>query len=173
MEIVEYRDVAGYPGYRVGSDGSVWSQHRVGGPPLYDDWVLKSQRRHRKSGYFYVGLYRDGKTRSIAVHRLVLQAFVGLRPAGKQCRHRDGDQANNRSLNLCWGTPLENSDDKTFHGTKPVGAGVPSSKLTDRQIIEIRARRRRGEKLRTIAAAFGVHNATISRICTGRQWVHV
>jgi hypothetical protein len=171
MEIVEYRDVVGYPGYRVGSDGTIWSRHRIGGKVLHSDWALKAPRC--KSGYLYVGLYRERKTQTVAVHRLVLEAFVGPRPQGMQCRHRDGDPRNNRRTNLTWGTPQQNSDDKLLHGTFLRGSNISSAKLTESQVLEIRDRRRSGEKLRVIAAEFGVHNATVSRVCTSRQWVHV
>ena len=174
MESVEYREVPGYPGYRVGSDGTVWSQHTVGGGKTPNgEWLLKRPTRHNRSGYSYTGLYAKKKTRTTAVHRLIATVFLGPRPVGMQCRHLNGDQADNRVENLAWGTAQDNADDKAAHGTQVRGSKCGSAKLTESQIVEIKARRRAGQRLRIIAAAFGVHNATISRICTGDQWAHV
>ncbi len=50
------------------------------------------------------------------VHCLVLEAFIGPRPEGYVCRHKDGDPANNHISNLSWGTLRENYDDTIKHG---------------------------------------------------------
>ena len=42
------------------------------------------------------------------VHYLVLEAFVGARPAGLQCNHKDGCKQNNKIENLEWVSPSEN-----------------------------------------------------------------
>lgn len=51
------------------------------------------------------------------VYHLVLEAFVGPRPLGTECRHLDGNSQNDRLDNLCWGTKIENTEDKIRHGT--------------------------------------------------------
>jgi hypothetical protein len=52
------------------------------------------------------------------VHELVLEAFSEPRPAPwMQGRHLDGLYLNNRAVNLAWGTPAENAQDKIRHGT--------------------------------------------------------
>jgi len=48
---------------------------------------------------------------------LVATAFHGPCPDGQQCRHLNGDPADNRSDNLKWGTPSEQAHDKVRHGT--------------------------------------------------------
>jgi hypothetical protein len=64
-----------------------------------------------------VGLRLNGKLYSRRVHSLVLLAFVGPRPPGMECCHRNGDRTDNRLLNLRWGTASSNSFDKVRHGT--------------------------------------------------------
>jgi hypothetical protein len=54
--------------------------------------------------------------RNQRVHKLVMEAFVGPCPPGKQCLHRDGNGLNNRLENLRWGTPEENTQDMIKHG---------------------------------------------------------
>jgi HNH endonuclease len=70
-----------------------------------------------RKGYKSVSLRRDGKARTQQVHALVLEAFVGPRPAGFVTRHLDGNPANNDLTNLRWGTHSENVRDSIAHGT--------------------------------------------------------
>jgi hypothetical protein len=69
------------------------------------------------SGYLYVNLKRVGSQSQRAVHRLVLEAFVGPCPPGMEGCHNDGDQLNNRLDNLRWDTPSNNKLDSVRHGT--------------------------------------------------------
>lgn len=70
------------------------------------------------AGYAMVTLCPPGKPRRHAyVHHLVLEAFVGPCPLDMECRHLDGNPANNRPDNLAWGTKQENTADKVVHGT--------------------------------------------------------
>ncbi len=50
----------------------------------------------------------DGKSISKTVHRLVCAAFHGA-PDGRQADHLNGVKADNRSSNLEWVTPKENT----------------------------------------------------------------
>jgi hypothetical protein len=99
-----YLNVVGFPGYRVGDDGSVWRSWHGG-------WRLVPSRRHKK-GYRRVTLHRDGKRYHPLVHRLVLEAFVGPCPKGMEvCHYPDTDKANNRLGNIRWDTHAENMRD--------------------------------------------------------------
>lgn len=53
----------------------------------------------------------------VYVHTLVLEAFVGPRPAGKEACHWDGNPANNLLANLRWDTRSANQFDSVRHGT--------------------------------------------------------
>jgi hypothetical protein len=112
---VFFRHCPGHAGVCVGSDGSVWCCWSTGG----ERWTLKAQRAN-DGGYKRINL-SDGQSRKsrkkkqLMVHHLVLRAFVGPCPAGMQTRHLDGNPANNRLDNLCWGTPKENAEDCARH----------------------------------------------------------
>ena len=68
------------------------------------------------SGHLFVYL---GRGRKRYVHRLVLTAFRGACPPGKESLHRDGVPANNYLRNLRWGTRSENLlDDYRRHGKR-------------------------------------------------------
>lgn len=73
-----------------------------------------------------LGLKNKGKGGSSlrAVHRLVLEAFIGTRPKEMVCRHLDGNSLNNDLSNLKWGTKKENAQDCVKHGRRS-HAGSP------------------------------------------------
>jgi hypothetical protein len=83
--------------------------------------VLKPARS--SSGYPILNL---GRRAQQFVHRLVLETFVGPRPAGHQAVHGDGDRYNNALTNLRWATRKENEADKRRHGTLLLGARNPA-----------------------------------------------
>src|SRR5215472_269740 len=41
---VDYRDIPGFPGYRVGDDGSIWSAWRKGGRGPSYSWQKRKQQ---------------------------------------------------------------------------------------------------------------------------------
>ena len=56
----QYREIAGFPGYRVGDDGQVWSCKRRGGPSITfvgGEWHLLAHYR-TTHGYIQVTLSR-------------------------------------------------------------------------------------------------------------------
>lgn len=60
------------------------------------------------NGYHRVWLKRNNIKKRKRVHCLVLETFIGPRPKGKQCNHKDGNKLNNHVSNLEWVTPKEN-----------------------------------------------------------------
>jgi hypothetical protein len=100
--------------YRLWTDGRVESclglgrGRRRGHPSLWHP--IKPQGN--AEGYLSFTVRIDGKKRRFSIHRAVLISFVGPCPEGMECRHLDDDPANNQLSNLCWGTPLENAEDK-------------------------------------------------------------
>lgn len=65
-----------------------------------------------KSGHLFVYLGRGNKR---YLHRLVLEAFRGPCPKGKEARHRNGVASHNRLRNLIWGTRAQNLNDDYTH----------------------------------------------------------
>ena len=68
------------------------------------------------------------------------------------------------------GTPADNMRDKVEKNRQTKGAEVWCSRLTDEQVREIRKSK---ETQRSIAKRFGVGQATICDIRTGKTWKHV
>lgn len=92
---VHFRAVPGYGGkYIAGSDGSIWSL-TVKRPLRVD--------AHYRDRYLLVHLSDNNRRVSVYVHRLILLTFVGPRPKGLACCHKNSDRQDNRLSNLCWG----------------------------------------------------------------------
>lgn len=104
------------------------------------------------------------------VHTLVLEAFVGPRPAGFVTRHLNGNKRDNRLENLVWGSHKENARDRTAHGQAAHGARNGAAKLTYADVENIRqATGSYGFQAR-LARDYGVSETTISRIRLGKTW---
>ena len=164
------KDVVGFPGYLVGLDGSVWSCWTKQGVQL-DVWheLIGSPN---KGGYLCVGLWRERRQHTIPIHRLVLEAFVGPRPSGMQCRHYpDTSKTNNRLSNISWAEQSINENDKVSSGTSNKGIGHGNSKLNDKDIASIWDEYKSGRYTRKqIAANHGVSTHHIDRIIRGEHW---
>lgn len=173
---VTYKSIPGFPGYRVGDDGSVWLAWITcrSGRRLTDRWKpMKPSVGSR--GYLRVNLTpAGGPYHTFRVHRLVLEAFVGPCPEGMECRHLNGCKSDNRLCNLSWGTKEENRDDIRGHRGYAAGERHGQVKLTETQVREIRTRYAAGGVLlRELAQEFGVNVPNVSAIINRRSWKHL
>jgi hypothetical protein len=123
-------------------------------------------------GHLQAHLCTGGRCRHMLVHRLVLEAFVGPCPVGQECRHLDGNPANNNVENLAWGTRTENQADRVRHGTSSRGEQSVLAKLTEDDVREIRRLLGQGLTQTKISSLFGVSRVTISKIKLGKLWAH-
>lgn len=158
-----WKSVVGFEGlYEVSDLGRVRS--------LRWNRVLRVGRPNR---YCAVSLAYGGTHKTRAVHVLVLEAFRGRRPPGKQAAHQDGDRSNNRLANLRWKTCKANHADKRRHGTQCQGESHGHAKLTRHALVVARRLRRRGLPDVRIGKLLGVHSGTIGRALSGKTWAHV
>ena len=173
---VEYREIPSLPGYRFGSDGSVWTLWEPGGPRRWrigETWAPRVLQVSKASGRYMVLIRLAAKKYKLCqVHRLIAEAFHGPCPDGMECRHLDGDRMNNRADNLCWGTRVQNARDRDRHGTTARGERQGASKLTRAKVDELRRRRSSGESCGELAKAFNVSKTTISRIARFQSWAY-
>ena len=177
---VEYRPIAGCPGYAVGDDGSVWSCCIRGSKTnrLGTTWRRKYVgvwRNADGSGYLRVMMKVNKRPIGRNVHELVLEAFVGPRPPGMIARHfPDQNKLNCRRENLSWGTWSDNNGaDKIADGTDNRGESQGASKLRNADVIMIRSMRAAGHKLKSIALTFSVSISLIHAIVHRRYWTHI
>ncbi len=171
---VEVKTIAGFENYAVSRDGRIWSGERktARGREYGGVWLIPCKHG---SGHLWFDLYRDGGSCKQYAHRLVLETYVGPCPEGLECRHLDGDPANNRLGNLKWGTHAENVQDAVKHGTHYTlgryGEKHPNSKLSDEDRRLIFSIYHDGAYLqRELGDRFGVARSTISYIIHDPQW---
>jgi hypothetical protein len=170
---VEYRDIPGFPGYRVGSDGTVWTS-KLTNHGVTDTWRLLKPKTSSQSEHVRVCLSRDGRNYLRFVHRLVLEAFVGPPPDGMTGRHfPDRNPTNNDIINLQWGTQKENCKDRDIHGTTCCGEIHPKAVLTEEIVLQIRHLAADGATYAELSERFGCQNGTLWAIRSGRTWKHV
>lgn len=109
-----------YPNYLEVSDaGEVRSLTRKSpkGRTLQGKVLRPSKTR---DGHLRVGVTTASGTRHVYVHVLVLETFVGPRPAPNfDARHLNGIPSDNRLSNLAWGTKRQNRLDDLANGVTP------------------------------------------------------
>ena len=98
METKEiWKEVNGYEGlYKISNLGNLFSVRRNRNlTPSISDYVRNT-------------LVKDGKNKSLFIHKLVAIAFVENKENKQQVNHIDGNKLNNNCLNLEWCTRSEN-----------------------------------------------------------------
>lgn len=135
-----------------------------------------------KTGYTYILINH----KHVGFHRLMLfwsdQSKTAELADGKKwqtchtCRHRHCVNP----AHLYWGTAKDNSDDRVKDGTNMIGSKNAQSKLTETQILEIRAKysKRKNHNdseisASTLAKEYGVDKSTIRMIVCGKRWTHI
>lgn len=97
--MIEYKNIKGFEGYKIGEDGSVLSCHNIGGWGLEEKWhPLKGKITNR--GHLEVCLTKNNKKTYHKVHRLVVEHFLNLEYEKYQIYHIDGNKLNNHINNL-------------------------------------------------------------------------
>ena len=151
--------------YAISNTGKVASMKK--------GWLVLKGRRNSQ-GYVHVDLC-DGKggARNVKVHILVAEAFLGPKPTPKhEVNHKNGVKADPNVENLEWVTRSENLHhrfDVLKHGAAP-GERNSHAKVTGADAREIRARRAAGERLKNIAADYGISISNVSAIALGKTW---
>lgn len=110
--------------YEISDSAKVRSLPRVvtmlsrWGEPMERRWPGRLLAQRFNHGYLGVDLWDGARRKKGArVHVLMLEAFVGPRPAGMWGLHRDDNRLHNSLGNLYWGTPSQNHHDCVRNGT--------------------------------------------------------
>lgn len=168
-----FKIIMDFPAYRISNMGRIQSRWKRGS--FYSEFKIKDVWKdlptHANSkGYLQVHLCDGyGKIKTVRIHKLVAELFLGEMPEGKQLiRHLDNDPSNNCVTNLAYGTYIENENDKIEHRTWNSRYG--GSKISFVQAQEIRMRLLSGEKQNSLAKEFCVSRPTINRIGNNKIW---
>lgn len=106
-----WKDVKGYEGlYQVSNTGRVRSLNYMKTSKVQ---VLKPQRQTQ--GYLFVRLRKEGKIRTIYIHRLVAEAFIPNPNNYPEVNHIDENKQNNIVSNLEWCTREYNQNYGTIN----------------------------------------------------------
>ena len=161
--------------YLFNSDYMISTDGRVKSLKYNKERILKPTLS--KSGYLYIILCDNGKTKTCMIHHLVLETHIGPRPAGCICNHKDGIKANNNASNLEWSTYSENNqhayDMGLRHPLLRQGEKNGNAKLTTKDVLEIRRLYSNGYKGTKLAKMYAVSDANISGIINQKYWKHV
>lgn len=111
-----WKDVFYYDNYEVSNLGRIRNKKT--------NRILKTVTSN--TGYTMACLCKNGKRKSLSVHRIVMQTFKPVQNMDDlQVNHIDWDKTNNKLENLEWVTPQENM----LHGAGPSELRVLESML--------------------------------------------
>lgn len=171
-----WKSVIGYEGsYEISNLGRIRSLDRYRSKDgIFLKGVLRKPQMDSR-GYYQIGLYKDSKQKLVLLHRLVASHFIENPESKEQINHIDGNKLNNVSNNLEWCTRKENmvhaSQSKLFN--ERTGTKNGRSKLDENSVIEMRKRRKQGEKITSLSKYYKVGTSVVSSICLGKSWKHL
>ena len=144
-------------------------------------WKGSNQQRFFKpaidQGYYRTVLIIQGLNISVRIHRLVAQYFVHNPDPETlvEVNHKDFNRLNNDYRNLEWVTKLDNIQHAIDGGRMKSMPGSKNgfSKLTEKQVVEIRSKYKPHHYTRDrLAKEYGVTVACIKDVLY-RRWKHV
>jgi hypothetical protein len=181
---LRWRFIPGYEDYyRVSDTGVVASverevarKDRLGRPSKrkVKNKILRTSIS-KTGGYEVVQLCMGGKAKHFMVHRLVMLAFVGPVPEGKEVNHKDFNPLNNRLENLEYVTHRENCLYSYEAGRYYYAEGedCSSAKVTEEQVEEMTELKKQGMSYREMGKKYGISHTQARRICVRENWKHL
>jgi hypothetical protein len=169
----QWKPVAGYIGwYEVSDHGRVRSVDRLvrfadGRLRWYRGRLLKT-KPHNQYGYPLVAICRGKDKRWRTVHQLVMEAFVGPCPPGKEICHNVLTRSA-RLVDLRYDTKKNNFADKHKHGTALCGPKHPWTKYPRRLLVKIQ---RATGTITEIAKRFNVSRTHVWNVRNGKRRAH-
>ena len=158
--------------YQVSNLGRVRSIDRVSGSrPGITKGKLLIQTPNRKR-YLEVRLFKNSKSISKVVHRLVAKAFIINVNNFKQVNHIDGNKSNNCVNNLEWITNSENQKHAYKLGLQPSRAGEnnTNTKLTDKDVTLLKQLYNSGSTIIEVSNSMNINVSIIRQIIYGKSW---
>lgn len=147
--------------YKLKSCRECFEEKFVKGDDCWE-WTANKDR----SGYGQFSFFGVNQ----GAHRASYQFYIGEIPEGLQVLHKCDNRACVNPSHLFLGTNADNVRDREDKGRTAVGEKSGRAKLTEEQIVEIRAMRKEGDKLTDLARLYKVSQQQISRIALHQSW---
>jgi hypothetical protein len=152
----------------------LWSKVLKGGPD--DCWTWQSPAI--SAGYGAIYWPTPSGLKAVGAHRAAYNLATMCWPLqGEDVMHSCDNKRCCNPRHLSVGTRNENMRQAHERGLIPkrdmVGENHPLHKVTERQVIEIRARHRGGETRSTLAKEFGFTKSGMDHLIARRTWSHV
>ena len=157
--------IPGYPNYAIKDDGKIMrliSRKCAKAGTILKDCV-------DPAGYRTLTLVNEQGVKTHRIHRLVASTFLGKRPLGYEVNHKDGDKLNCQISNLEYVTRKQNATHARILGLYAEGEQNPACTISDKQVVEMRELRRKGETLTVIALRFKCAVSHAHRIVTNQS----
>jgi len=159
----EWVDIPTLPGYQISNKARIRAKTRV---------IMNKGRAHirkasycryhkGKGGYMFARLSVKGVVKKHYIHRLMMMAFVGPIPEGKEVDHINRIRDDNRIENLRYVTKQEQNANRVLNPS--LGEDCNFSKLTEKQVREIRSISP-PYNFPLMSKKYGVKEATIKRV---------
>ena len=175
-----WKDIKDYEGlYKISNKGRVKSLRREVNFSFNRTRIIKEKilipSTHYK-GYLYIRLCKNGKVKSIKIHRLVGLMFIKNPENKLQINHKDCNKLNNNVDNLEWNTNSENQKhaykNKLNFSYKDENSHL--SKFKNSVIIEIRKKYNSGKYTRReLAKIYNCSYSCISRIILNEVYCNI
>ena len=175
-----WKDVLGYEGlYQVSNYGRLkcLNKIRVGfsyknGKTTNRFYPEKLMKLSKFDRYYGAGLRKNGKYKTMLIHRLVAIAFIENPLNKPNINHIDFNTKNNTIHNIEWCTQYENIHHTMSNGRNRQMKGEDNghAKFKNFQIPEIKRMRSSGLTQKQISEYYGVHQVTICKILTGKTY---
>jgi hypothetical protein len=134
-----------------------------------DCWLWTASRRG--DGY---GAFQVESQRQISAHRYSYLLNHGPIPEGMVVMHSCDQPLCVNPDHLSLGTNLANQRDAARKGRKRPGIKNHNAKLSEEQVLELRARYEAGGiSQKDLAAEYGISHALVSFIVTRKAWKHI
>lgn len=143
---------------------------------------LKSKflsRQISRDGYVITSLSIDSKTSTQYIHRLVCLNYINNPDTinFKEVNHKNGNKKDNRMCNLEWSDRSNNIKHGYDTGLFPkkIGSSNHSSRLTEKEVIQIKKDKKQNPSLtlKYFADKYNVDQSTISLIHREKNWKHI
>lgn len=155
----------------LGRVRSLMKQNVHGGGVRKRDKPMIRKSHINTSGYYQIGLQKEGKLEHLRVHRLVAIAFIPNPENLPEVNHLKG-KLDNRVESIEWSTPSNNQKHAYANNLRiPLGGEKnPKCILTEKQVVDIFNSK---TKSKEAAQKHGISIHTVRHIRRGSTWSYL